>query len=53
LGAGVNYTPSYAPGDMAAHCWWRLPRSPPPAAFSQVQSISKFQEFALAQAAHF
>ena len=53
LGAGVNYTPSYAPGDMAAHCWWRLPRPPRRRHFLQVVLIFKIQEFALAQAAHF
>ena len=53
LGAGVNYTPSYAPGDMAAHCWWRLLRAHAAGGFRASASISKIQEFALAQEAHF
>jgi hypothetical protein len=53
LGAGVNYTPSYATGDMAAHCWWRLPRAHAAGGFRAWSLISKIQEFALAQAAHF
>ena len=53
LGAGANYKPSYAPGAMAAHCRWRLLRAHAAGGFRASATISKFQEFALAQAAHF